>query len=615
MPQARNRLSRVMLTTAISLVLFGCATDSQPLTTDEQIEALDKDLKLMFDGQQPLAAPLSLSDAMARGIAYNLDHRVASMERMIATGEVNMALLDVLPSLDVKAGYVGRDDAEIREARSPGGTQTLPPSQFQEEDRRIAGVEASWDVLDAGISMVQARQQGNRARVADEQRRKVVHNIIQDVRSAYWRAASAQVLSPRIADALRRNQQMIADLDALAAGKGHGGDSRVILQQQARLLEISNGLMNLQTQMNTAKTELAALINLPPGTEYTLAVNEGDILSIPATERVQAAPQDLELVALMVRPELREDLLMSRISATETRLTALRSFPGLEAAFGYNYDSDDYISDQNWTNFSLSLAGNLMKLFTLPVKFEQNKNRERLTEMQRQAMVVSVLTQVNLARQRLDAAEDRLALLRKLMEVQQRLATPEEGTRQDAKTQNLLAAASALEQEQVALNARGRFHMAYADYENAYGRLLNSVGIDPLPPLHDTNDLAAMSKTIEARTSVLTPRIFGKVVEAIRAKMPQGLSVDEGKVVPASYTAPADTASVATTGHMSVVAPPPPASTPIPCVPPDQRDMTSAPKPDCTPAPQAVVVEKTVVTETVVTSAPISTAKSNGYNE
>ena len=530
------RLSRILLTSALALILAGCSGESEPLSTDEQIAALDKDLHNMFAGQETLAAPLTQGEAMARGIQYNLDHRVAMMERMIASGDVNMALLNVLPAIDAQAGTHHRDNPEYREARDRfTNNQTLPPSKFGDEDHQVASIEASWNVLDAGMAIAQARQQSNRARVADEQRRKVVHNIIQDVRAAYWRAASAQILGPRIADALRRNQQMVTDLEQLAAAKGTG-DSRALLLQQARLLETANALMNLQAQMNTAKAELAALINLPPGTDYTLAVTEADILSLPETERVDANPMDLEMVALMIRPEIREDLLMSRVSATDTRLTALRAFPGLEMAFGYNYDSDSFLSDANWTNFSVSLAGNLMKLFTLPVQFEQSKNRERLTEMQRQAMVISVLTQVNLSRQRLDMAEDRLDLLRKLMQVQQQLV-PTDNTATTGKARQLISAAATLEQEQTALNARGRFHMAYADYQNAYGRLLNSVGIDPLPPVYQQTDLATMAQTIETRTETLTPHIFGRVVTAIREKMPQGIAPqgnDTAKVIPAS---------------------------------------------------------------------------------
>lgn len=532
-----NRLSRILLTTAMSLILFGCSGDSEPLSTDEQIEALDKDLDAMFGSQQKLAAPLTQGEAMARGIMYNMNNRVAAMNSMIASGQVNEELLGALPALNGELATNHRDDPEYRNARDENtNTQTLPPSKFGDEDHQTAGIEASWDVLDAGMSIAQARQASNRARMSDEVRRKVVHDIVQDVRSTYWRAASAQILAPRIADALQRNRETVAALDDLAGHKSTT-DSKLLLQQQSRLLESANDLMNLQAQMNTAKAELAALINLPPGQDFTLAVTEADILSLPETERVVADPMDLEIVALMVRPEVRKDLLASRVSATDTRLTALRAFPGLETAFGYNYDSDSFLSDTNWTNFSVSLAGNLMKLFTLPVQFEQSKNRERLVNMQRQAVVVSVLTQVNLARQRLDMAEDRLSLLRKLMHVEQQLvpvdALPE------AESQRVMAQAASLEQEQTALNARGRFHMAYADYQNAYGRLLNSVGIDPLPPVYESNNIPAMAATIESRTEALTPRIFGRVVAAVKQQRPQGLAVTEngteqGGIIPAS---------------------------------------------------------------------------------
>ena len=45
------------------------------------------------------------------------------------------------------------------------------------------------------MSYFNARQQADRTLIAEEQRRKVVQGLIQDVRRAYWRAASAQGLA------------------------------------------------------------------------------------------------------------------------------------------------------------------------------------------------------------------------------------------------------------------------------------------------------------------------------------------------------------------------------------------------------------------------------------
>ncbi len=528
-------LSRVLLVSACALLVAGCSVEGSNLTTEEQLKALGDDMRAIFGGQQKLEEPLTLADALARGISYNMDHRVAARQRMIASGQVDEDLLAALPALNAGVGDVKRDSPEIRSATNADtGLQSLPPSQFSDDHRQEAELTASWNLLDAGLAVAQASQGSDRARIAEEQRRKVVHQITQDIRSAYWRAASAQVMGPRIAGALRRNQAMVKDLQQAMLEKTTAeSDKTSYLMTQRELLRVADDLMTLQAQMGTAKAELAGLINLPPGTDFKLAVNEGDILSLPDVKRVVAGPEELERVALMIRPEIRQDMLASRISASQTRATALSALPGLEVAYGYNYDSDSFLRDNNWTEFSLSLTGNLMKLMTLPVRMEQSESREKLVALQRQAKTVSILTQVNIARQNLRMTENRLGVLRNLMRVENELIPDKD----DAAP--LLTTAQTLAQEQTALNARGRFHMAYADYQAAYARLLTSVGIDPLPPNYDTRDIKAMAETITARTETLTPALFGKLVKAINKQMPESLAASAADAMTLAATEPA----------------------------------------------------------------------------
>jgi predicted DNA-binding helix-hairpin-helix protein len=52
--------------------------------------------------------------------------------------------------------------------------------------------------LDFGLSYVRAQQGSDRYLIAKERERKAVHNLMQDVRTAYWRAVSAQRLLDRV---------------------------------------------------------------------------------------------------------------------------------------------------------------------------------------------------------------------------------------------------------------------------------------------------------------------------------------------------------------------------------------------------------------------------------
>ena len=96
---------------------------------------------------------------------------------------------DMLPKLMTDAGYRWRDN-------DSGGTSvgiedrvvSLRPSTSEEREHLLADATFSWDVLDFGMSYYRAKQQADNVNIAEERRRKVLQNIVQEVRDAYWRA-------------------------------------------------------------------------------------------------------------------------------------------------------------------------------------------------------------------------------------------------------------------------------------------------------------------------------------------------------------------------------------------------------------------------------------------
>jgi outer membrane protein TolC len=505
---------RTLLLLAVSvLALAGCSKSSEPLSMDEQIETLDKDLASVFADQEPLDHPLSLHEAMARGILYNVDHRVTMMEEIIAKGEVNLALLDVLPSLDAKAQYISRDSEQAISARNKAtGAQSLPPSVFEEKDHTTTSLTVGYDVLDAGLAIVQANTESDKMRIAEEHRRKAVHSIISDVRSAFWRAASAQILTSRIEELIVRGKAETVRLEALSA-KGSGtAEDMIRAQQEVRLLEAMQQLTTLKAQLATAKIELAALINLPPRANYQLSVDESQIFDGESVPDLKLDPESLELVSLMIRPEMREEILMQRVASREIRRTALSAMPGLNALFGYYSDNNDFLSQNDWTGYSLSLTSNLVNLFTLPVRIEQAENKAKLAEMRRRALVVAVMSQVNIARLRMSLAEERFDIVRRLASVSSRMRgmVSSSSYAQDPAQQ--------LEMEMQAALNRARLHMAYAEYQNAYAVLLNAVGMDPLPPETNVQNVAQLADVIADRTDHIQPQIFDKLLSYLKEK-------------------------------------------------------------------------------------------------
>ena len=80
--QAHRRPWRTTLSVLLAgSVASGCSLTPSPLTHDERAAVIAQDQAVLFEKQESLDAPLTVYQAMARALKYNLDHRVKMMER------------------------------------------------------------------------------------------------------------------------------------------------------------------------------------------------------------------------------------------------------------------------------------------------------------------------------------------------------------------------------------------------------------------------------------------------------------------------------------------------------------------------------------------------------
>lgn len=61
----------------------------------------------MYTDQEPLNGPLTLHQAMARAVKYNLEGRLKIMEEALAKRQLDLASFDMLPRMALSAGYAG----------------------------------------------------------------------------------------------------------------------------------------------------------------------------------------------------------------------------------------------------------------------------------------------------------------------------------------------------------------------------------------------------------------------------------------------------------------------------------------------------------------------------
>jgi outer membrane protein TolC len=116
-------------------------------------------------------------------------------------------------------------------------------------------------LLDLGIGYYNSQQQANRVLIASERRRKAMHLLMQDVRSAYWRAASAQALQEKVQKTIEAAEDALRDARRVEQARLRNPlDS---LRYQRQLLESLRLLESINQELSSAQIELAALINAP----------------------------------------------------------------------------------------------------------------------------------------------------------------------------------------------------------------------------------------------------------------------------------------------------------------------------------------------------------------
>jgi len=476
-----------------ALLLCGCAVTPEALTPDEIQQETVADLTSMFKDQEPVTGPVSLYEAIARAVKYNLDHRLKMMEDALARKQLDLLRYDQFPELTASAGYYNRNNfsggTSIALSGPDKGEESLQPSTSSEKRVTDTSGVLVWNVLDFGVSYVRAQQQSNEVLITEERRRKVVQNIVQDVRYAYWRAVSAQHLLDNMDDLLNRTYSALKDSRQLESLRVQAPIQS--LSYQKALLEIIQDMWFYRRDLATAKTELAALMNLKPGTPYTVVDPEGN-MAPPSPDRFGTL-DTLEERALLNRPELVEEHYQARIGALEVKKAMLEMLPGLEFSLGALHNSNFLLWENSWAEAGANISWNLFQIFSGPANKRVAESQVMLDDARRLALGMAVITQVHLAHQRYQIALSDFEVTEDLVAVEKRIQKHMEAE-QKAAVENELEVIRSMASSMV---AQMQHDLGYAEVQNSIGRILNSVGVDPLPGVDIDQDVGTLAAIIK----------------------------------------------------------------------------------------------------------------------
>ncbi|MEO5368813.1 MAG: TolC family protein [Magnetococcus sp. DMHC-1] len=439
-----------------------------------------------------IRGPIPLAEAMARSFMHNLDHRVKMMEEAISLQQLDLGKFDLLPRLTAQAGYVGRSKFSASSSTDMTGKRVEDFSYSQERDRLTGELTTTWNILDFGLSYTNALQQADRNLVARERRRKVIHNLMQEVRSAYWRTASSQKLRDQVTQTIAQAEKAL--LDSKKAEAENIKNPIEVLRFQRTLLETIRQLESIDQELSSANTELSVLMGVPPGSGFTVVVPENANLRVPDWEMTVIRMEEL---ALSQNPDLREQAYQERISTLDTRKAILKLLPGISFNLSQQYDSNAMSKYNQWVDAGARISFNLFSIFSAPAELATAETGERLTTLRAQAMQMATLAQTHIALRQFAIARHQYERASQLFELDERILRHSQ-VREAHDAQSTLERISNQTTMIVGLLRR---YLALAQVHAALGRIHATIGQDPLPESVADNSLPALTRLFEKALS------------------------------------------------------------------------------------------------------------------
>ena len=475
------------------LVLFyGCASPSVTSSVDPQSLGLSQhqNLSEIYARQEPLGGALTLSEAMARAIAYNLDYRVALLETQLSLEKADLTQYDMLPKVVAKAGYTVRNSSIKTRLLDETSGQLGQFERRGDSDNITGRLSLSWNIIDYGLASIRGKQLADRARLSNERRRKVMQAIIQDVRGAYWRAVAAERMAANIGSVMLRLNEALRESELVEI-------QRIMpplqaLEYQKDIYTVLQTLESIQRELVSVKSDLRRIINLQPGQNFRVLIpHDMDLTSIE--NRFQDVNR-LEREALGNRPEMRSQKYQERITLAETERVLRKMLPNLELNTDAVFDNSRYVQDNFWLGLGSVVSWNLMEIFA---RGDQAKIRERAEDIERLktlALAAAVVAQVNISFEEFKQSLRGFRNIEKIYQVNQRINKQVSAVSDEDTHSNI----TKIKAEANSLISQLNLDLAFADLQGAYGQVLLSIGNDPLPESMRSTDFSQLVGLFES---------------------------------------------------------------------------------------------------------------------
>jgi outer membrane protein TolC len=386
------KLKYVLMSLAV-IGISGCSITPTVIKNESQLNNTYKGLHEVINGQPVINHEITLAEAIARTLKYNLDHKVQQAQLMLESGNLKAAYLEMLPAVNAGIDYSFRNNDLIQNLVDSNGNIVSGDQSFTPREVINQSYGLQWSLLDLGLSYTRAQQQANRVMIAEEERRKMTQQLIQEVVSAYWKAWTAQSMKQEV-EQFKSKAELALQRSKESAQKKIN-TPQIELDYQQVLIKAIRKINQLNAQIMDAKATLSRLMNVKPGSDFTLASPAKTLMALPD---IKPQFEKMDTLALVYRPELRQASYQSEIAKKGIQAAIVNMLPGIDFSFGYNVTNNEFMKNQYWWGGNIGASLNLIQtVLKGPYAIKMANEVHSFEQLKQIATTITVLTQVRIA--------------------------------------------------------------------------------------------------------------------------------------------------------------------------------------------------------------------------
>lgn len=413
--------------------------------------------------------PMTLANAIARGLIYNADYHAQSAQLAEEAQKRARGPFQFYPQLFANGGFTFRanEDASVASRVTP---TTLPRSTqhftASDEGRGMAALEATWNILDLGLSAMDrhiTKLESNNKRAEWQQASR---RLATDITRAFWRL-----------DAYHRHHTRTKALGAkieatLAQARRESKNAEKRTEMLFFIREITDlyrYMLALERTLNDAPADFNHLLNLPQHLALSIKAEPAKALDLGPN------PQDWVETALLNRPEFinAQRMLLKEKAGGQREIIAL--LPSIMAFINLRFDSNSYALNGNWLEAGVRGSWNALRLLEAPkIRLKtEGKIRHQMRLIESTAALLARQSAIAFVVQKDTGKEMRFAIT--ALDTQNKIV--QEFRR---KVRSKEQPARFLVKEEIFLALAGiRHDLARADYETAKARVVETHGLTP----------------------------------------------------------------------------------------------------------------------------------------